>query len=41
MGGLIDPEELIVFVYQSDQTPQFFDQPNVQLPGPNLAQSVA
>jgi Uma2 family endonuclease len=36
MGWLIDPEESIIFAYQSDKTPRFFDEP----PMPTFASEI-
>jgi Uma2 family endonuclease len=41
MGWLIDPEESCVFVYQRDQTPQFFTEPDRPLPVPGFASAVS
>ncbi len=40
MGWMIDPQESGVFAYQPNQTPQFFDQPQVQLPVPDFADAI-
>jgi Uma2 family endonuclease len=40
MGWLIDPEESIIFVYQSDKTPRFFDEPEMRLPLPTFANGI-
>lgn len=40
MGWMIDSEEACVFVYQSNQTPRFFDQPEMILPIPKFATPV-
>jgi Uma2 family endonuclease len=40
IGWLIDPEESCVFVYRPDQTPDFFDQPQLILPVPSWATAV-
>ncbi|NJN21546.1 MAG: Uma2 family endonuclease [Leptolyngbya sp. RL_3_1] len=37
MGWMIDAEESIVLTYQPDQTPQFFDEPQMVLPVPEFA----
>jgi Uma2 family endonuclease len=37
MGWTIDPEESCIFTYQPNQTPQFFDEPQMLLPVPNFA----
>jgi Uma2 family endonuclease len=40
MGWIIDPEESCVFVYQPNQTPRVFDEPQIILPMPNFASSI-
>ena len=40
MGWLIDSEESCIFVYQPNQTPQFFDEPQMVLPVPSFANSI-
>ena len=37
MGWLIDPDEQTIFVYQSNQQPEVFDEPEEELPVPSLA----
>ncbi|HEY9635674.1 MAG TPA: Uma2 family endonuclease [Coleofasciculaceae cyanobacterium] len=37
MGWLIDPDEQTIFVYQSRQQPEVFDEPEDQLPVPAFA----
>ena len=37
MGWLIDPDEQTIFVYQSNQQPEVFDEPEDQLPVPSFA----
>ena len=37
MGWLIDPDEQTIFVYQSNQQPEVFDEPEEQLPVPSFA----
>ena len=37
MGWLIDPAEQTIFVYQSKQQPEVFDEPEEQLPVPSFA----
>ncbi len=37
MGWMIDAEESCVFVYQPNQTPQFFDEPQMVFPVPVFA----
>ena len=37
MGWLIDPEEQSVFVYPSDQSATFYDEPGTRLPVPEFA----
>jgi Uma2 family endonuclease len=40
MGWMIDPEESIIFVYQADKTPRFFDEPAMVLPMPAFASGI-
>jgi Uma2 family endonuclease len=37
MGWMIDSEESCIFVYQPNQTPKFFDEPQMVLPVPAFA----
>jgi Uma2 family endonuclease len=37
MGWLIDPDEQTIFVYQSSQQPEVFDEPKDQLSVPSFA----
>jgi Uma2 family endonuclease len=37
MGWLIDPDEQTIFVYQPNQQPEVFDEPEEQLPVPSFA----
>lgn len=37
MGWLIDPDEQTIFVYQSSQQPEVFDEPKAQLSVPSFA----
>jgi Uma2 family endonuclease len=37
MGWLIDPDEQTIFVYQSNQQPEVFDEPDDELPVPPFA----
>jgi Uma2 family endonuclease len=37
MGWIIDSEESCIFVYQPNQTPKFFDEPQMVLPVPTFA----
>jgi len=37
MGWLIDPDEQTIFVYQSNQQPEVFEEPEDQLPVPPFA----
>jgi Uma2 family endonuclease len=40
MGWMIDAEESGVFAYQPNQTPRFFDQPEMLLPVPEFAGAI-
>lgn len=40
MGWLIDSEESCILVYQPNQTPKFFDQPQTLLPTPHFVSGV-
>ena len=41
MGWMIDSEESCIFVYQPNQTPRFFDEPQMVLPVPAFAGAIA
>lgn len=40
MGWVIDSEESCIFVYQPNQTPRFFDEPQMVLPVPTFAGAI-
>lgn len=40
MGWLLDPEELLIFVYQADKSVQLFENAQVVLPVPEFAKAV-
>jgi Uma2 family endonuclease len=40
MGWMIDPEESCIFVYQPNQTPRFFDEPQMVLPMPSFSPGI-
>lgn len=40
IGWLIDPDEQTIFVYQSNQQPEVFDEPEEQLPVPSFASNL-
>ncbi|WP_404783469.1 Uma2 family endonuclease [Altericista sp. CCNU0014] len=40
MGWIIDSEESCIFVYQPNQTPRFFDEPQMLLPVPTFAGAI-
>ncbi|MEE3715266.1 Uma2 family endonuclease [Tumidithrix elongata RA019] len=40
MGWMIDSEESCIFTYQPNQTPRFFDRPEIVLPVPAFAKAI-
>jgi Uma2 family endonuclease len=40
MGWLIDPDEQTIFVYQPNQQPEVFDEPEEQLPVPSFTREL-
>lgn len=40
LGGLIDPNEKLIFTYTSNNQPQFFEKNNAVIPVPNFAENL-